>query len=199
MTDDDRLAIEAFRDGELGGLARRRMERRLRRSPELRAELDELSRLSSLLVADPREPDEGEAPASLGTWQAIAGALPAVDSQILDEPRLGPAPARGEEVAPAAAPGFQPWRWATAFAAAAALVLVLSSGRETDVPPGSGLPASGSSSPLAAAAPLAATATATNPIAVDGAVRYLDTAGRSVMVIEEVQEDLTILWMMDEA
>jgi negative regulator of sigma E activity len=46
---EDREALEAYHDGELGGFARWRLERRLRRDPGLRRELAQLAALGDAL------------------------------------------------------------------------------------------------------------------------------------------------------
>ncbi len=71
----DERSLEAYHDGELGWLARRRFERRLARSPELRRELAALERLGELA----REA-EAEATAP-DLWSSIARELPAIDAE----------------------------------------------------------------------------------------------------------------------
>jgi anti-sigma factor RsiW len=74
MTSNEQL-LHAYHDGELSRLARWRFERVLRRSPELRAELERLGELRDLLRArDAAEP----AP---DLWDAIALRLPAADAR----------------------------------------------------------------------------------------------------------------------
>jgi anti-sigma factor RsiW len=68
-------AIHAYHDGELGWLARRRFERRLARSPELRRELEALAGLGELAR---RADAESEAP---DLWADIAPRLPAIDRE----------------------------------------------------------------------------------------------------------------------
>jgi anti-sigma factor RsiW len=98
--------IEAYHDGELSGLARRRLERELRRSPELRGELEGLASLREALQeldAQGPEPD---------LWDHIALRLPAAD-------------ARRAEAAEGGAPSWL-WGWlrpATALAAATVVAL----------------------------------------------------------------------------
>lgn len=73
-TRDEEL-LHAYHDGELSGFARRRFEQRLRRSPNLRAELRALQGLGEAL----RELDaEAHAP---DLWDDIALRLPALDAQ----------------------------------------------------------------------------------------------------------------------
>lgn len=67
--------LHAYHDGELSGVARWRFERRLRRSPELRAELARLEDLRGLLRAHDAA---GPAP---NLWDAIALGLPAADAR----------------------------------------------------------------------------------------------------------------------
>ncbi len=77
-TDRDRRTsdlLHAYRDGELSGLARWRLDRRLRRSPELRRALAELTRIGDWVrttATDPAGPD---------LWSAIALRLPALDAR----------------------------------------------------------------------------------------------------------------------
>lgn len=74
--DDRALALlEAYHDGELSGLARRRLEGALRRSPELRRELAELAALRRVLCER-----EGREPAP-DVWDAVALRLPALDAR----------------------------------------------------------------------------------------------------------------------
>ncbi len=65
--------LSAYHDGELRGLARWRLERRLRRDPRLRRELELLGRMGSALRA------EAAPPADL--WDRIAMRLPAADAR----------------------------------------------------------------------------------------------------------------------
>jgi anti-sigma factor RsiW len=66
--------LQAYCDGELGFWARRRVERRLARSPELRRALAELGSLGDLVR-------ESEPPvATPDLWRAIARDLPAADA-----------------------------------------------------------------------------------------------------------------------
>jgi anti-sigma factor RsiW len=106
---DDEL-LHAYHDGELSGFARRRFEQRLRRSPELRAELDSLSSLGAAL----RELDaNGPSP---DLWDDIALRLPGLDAR------------RDAEVEPARS-GWLVWLFGPAGAAlataAAAVALAL--------------------------------------------------------------------------
>ncbi len=74
ITRDDEL-LHAYHDGELSSFARRRFEQRLRRSPELKAELDSLSALGASL----RDLDAQGASPDL--WDDIALRLPGLDAQ----------------------------------------------------------------------------------------------------------------------
>lgn len=67
--------LHAYHDGELSGLARRRFERTLRRSPELRRRLEDLGALRESIR---RSDADGESP---DLWDAIALRLPAIDAQ----------------------------------------------------------------------------------------------------------------------
>jgi anti-sigma factor RsiW len=152
--------LNAYCDGELGGLRRWLFERRLSRSPSLRAELEELKRLAHYVQGlGPQSP-------SVDVWDDIALRLPAVDAE-LEGQRQGPS---------------EPWerrewrgmdwlaglsRPVAAVAVGAALALALFLGiMEDAAPPTSGI------------------------------IRWLDTGGRSVMVLED-QADTTIVWLLD--
>jgi anti-sigma-K factor RskA len=102
---DAQELVEAYHDGELSGLARRRFEGALRRSPELRRELAELAALRrALCEREAREPGPD-------LWDAVALRLPALDAW-----RRAGARARG---------GLAGWAWmAKPLAAAAATALV---------------------------------------------------------------------------
>ncbi len=68
--------LSAYHDGELRGFARWRLERRLRREPGLRRELELLRRVGSVL----RE-QAGAAAPEADLWDRIAMRLPAADVQ----------------------------------------------------------------------------------------------------------------------
>ena len=147
--------LHAYHDGELRGLARWRFERRLRREPELRRQLDGLAGLGRLLRAT-----EGEAGAP-ELWDRIAQRLPAIDAQ------------REEASRPASSEAAGGWGWlrpAGALAAAAVVAVAVYFGAvEAPGPHG-------------------------------GVVRWVDSGGRPVMVLEEdAESDVTIIWMLDDA
>lgn len=109
-------ALQAYHDGELSYWSRRRLQRQLARSPELRRELAELEALSGLVLesaADVVVPD---------LWAGIARGLAAIDAE--------------KATAPAAGPGAAIFDWLfrpagamlAAGVAAAALVMLLLSG-----------------------------------------------------------------------
>jgi anti-sigma factor RsiW len=145
-------ALHAYHDGELTGLRRWWFERRLSRSPELRAQLEMLEELAGLVG----ECDAGQPTVDL--WDSIALRLPALDAQ------------RAEVVE---RPGglFQAsyLRPLAALAVTVALALALFLGIIDD---------------------------GANPT--PGVIRWLDTGGRSVMVLEE-QEGATIVWLLDSS
>jgi hypothetical protein len=154
-----RSNLEAYHDRELSWWRRRRVAMGLRRSAELRRELDLLQQMRRAASAA-----EGP-PASPDLWAEISGHLDAIDAR------------GGSHDGPAARelPGwlsgplrFFEWKPIGWVAAAGAAVLVIglwnTSGPLPDAP-------------------------------AVGALRYLDTSGRSVMVIDE--EDVTIIWLMD--
>jgi anti-sigma factor RsiW len=153
----DQRDLNAYHDGELSGLRRWIFERRLSRSPELRAELEELERLTRWVQG------LGPQSSSVDVWDDIALRLPAIDAQPDGQGRR-----RSER-----------WEWrgmdwlaaysrpvaavAVSFALALAIFLGI---MEDAVPPTSGI------------------------------IRWLDTGGRSVMVLED-QGDATIVWLLD--
>ena len=71
--------LHAYHDGELGSVARWLFERRLRRSPELQRELEELAQIGSLVHASETRADE------VDLWDRISLRLPAADAQRADE------------------------------------------------------------------------------------------------------------------
>ena len=147
-----RARLHAYYDGELRGLALWRLERRLRREPQLRRQLASLARMGDLV----RERDEEAGAPDL--WDAIALRLPALD-------------ARGAEAAEVRSAGLPAWlRPAGAVAAAVALLLAVYAGW-FDAAPAAG-----------------------------GVVRWMDSGGRPVLVLEAGEEsDVTIIWMLDDA
>ncbi len=148
----DERALHAYHDGELRGLRRWRFERRLSRSPELRAELEALGQLAAWT----RE-CEADRP-TVDLWDHIALRLPALDAQRAESPRRT---ARGFAAASA--------RPLTALALTGALALALFLGIIRD-----------GSTPA------------------PGVISWLDTGGRSVMVLED-QGGATIVWVLDPA
>jgi len=156
--------LNAYHDGELSGLRRWIFERRLSRSPSLRAELEELKRLSHWVQGSgPQSP-------SVDVWDDIALHLPAIDAQSAEQRqrRAEQRERRAER---------RKWRgtdWLAdrsrplaAAAVAVALALALFLGiMEDAAPPTSGI------------------------------IRWLDTGGRSVMVLED-QGEATIVWLLD--
>ena len=163
--------LNAYHDGELSGLRRWLFERRLSRSPRLRAELEELKRLAHWVQG------VGVQPPRADVWDDIALHLPAIDAQ-LDEKRQRRAEQRRRRVEQRQRRDERwDWRgmdWLAAYsrplaavAVTAALALALFLGiMEEAAPPTSGI------------------------------IRWLDTGGRSVMVLED-QGDATIVWLLD--
>jgi anti-sigma factor RsiW len=142
--------LSAYHDGELRGLSRWRLERRLRREPELRLELAGLARMGELVRA-------GQAAAPPDLWDRIEQRLPALD-------------ARRAEAA-------QPTR--------AALAWWLR--------------------PVGAAAVVAVALLAVyvgwfgSPAPQVGVVRWMDSEGRSVMVLEaDAEAGVTIIWLLED-
>jgi anti-sigma factor RsiW len=68
--------LSAYHDGELRGLARWRFERRLRRDPRLRQELEWLRRVGDAA----RGQAEGAASGGVDLWDRVAMRLPAADA-----------------------------------------------------------------------------------------------------------------------
>ena len=83
----DAEALSAYHDGELRGLARWRFERRLRRDPDLRRELELLERVGEAVRAG------GAAGPGADLWDRIALRLPAADA-VRRETRAGGRPSR---------------------------------------------------------------------------------------------------------
>ena len=136
--------LHAYHDGELGRWSRWWFERRLRREPRLRRELERMGRLGALL----REAEPAAAAPDL--WNGIARRLPA---------------------AAELAPGFGWLDWlrpasAAALAAGVAAVVWL--------------------------------AWFGGPAPLGGAVRWIDSGGRPMLVLDQgVEADVTIIWMLD--
>ena len=112
MSGRDRFSeqLQAYYDGELHGLARWRMQRRLARDPGTRQELVALEETGRLL----REAEAGGAAPDL--WEAIRLRLPALDAQRA-EAGEAPGPARSRLWA------LSPWVGACVAAAALALAI----------------------------------------------------------------------------
>ena len=85
----DELRLHAYHDGELSGFSRWRFERRLRRSPALQRELENLRSLRRLLH------EQGSAAPEVDLWDRIALGLPAADAQRRDESEARMTPVRG--------------------------------------------------------------------------------------------------------
>ena len=163
--------LNAYHDGELSGLRRWLFERRLSRSPRLRAELEELKRLAHWVQG------VGVQPPSADVWGDIALHLPAIDAQLAEQrqSRAEQRQSRAEQ-----RQRRDEWRerrgmdWLAAYsrplaaaAVTAALALALFLGIMEDAAPPT-----------------------------PGIIRWLDTGGRSVMVLED-QGDATIVWLLD--
>lgn len=148
------MALGAYHDGELGPLRRWWMERRLRRDPEARRELESLA----VLAGGVREA-EPAVPAAPEIWNEIRRRLPDAD-------------------APRAAVGSRLWPtlpWAAAGAAlagAAVVALLLLGGPELNGLGGA-------------------------PLAGEGAVRWLDSRGQPMMVLQDDRE-ATLIWVRDD-
>jgi anti-sigma factor RsiW len=177
----EQRALNAYHDGELSGLRRWIFERQLSRSPRLRADLEELRRLARWVQG------AGVRPPSVDVWDDIALRLPAIDAQSAEQRQSraeqpqsrAEHPQRPQRLAghPQRRDERREWRgmgWLAAYsrpltaaAFTAALALALFLGiMEEAAPPTPGI------------------------------IRWLDTGGRSVMVLED-QGDVTIVWLLD--
>jgi anti-sigma factor RsiW len=170
--------LNAYHDGELSGLRRWLFERRLSRSPRLRAELEELKRLARWVQG------AGAQPPSVDVWDDIALRLPTIDAQLVEQ-RQGLAEQRqrlaeqrqGLSEQPQRRDEWRGWRgmgWLAAYSRPLAAVAVTAA--------------------LALALFLGIMEDAVSPT--PGIIRWLDTGGRSVMVLED-QGDATIVWLLD--
>jgi anti-sigma-K factor RskA len=158
--------VSAYHDGQLHGLSRWWLESQLRRSPELRRELADLERLAGLLRELTDDPSGGESAPMDEIWPGIASRLSAVDSRR----RLEAASQTDGRDA-----GWSWLRWPSLVVGAAAAVAL-----------------------AIALAPQLARQTLPLPseAAASGALRYLDTGGRPVMV-SEGRRETTIIWLME--
>ncbi len=156
--------LNAYHDGELSGLRGWIFERRLARSPGLRAELEALKRLSRCVQ------ELGPQPPSVDVWDEVALHLPAIDAQF-EEQRQG---LKGQRQGGAGLPAWRRMDWLAAYSRPLAAVAV--------------------SVALALALFLGIMEDAAPPTA--GIIRWLDTGGRSVIVLED-QDDATIVWLLD--
>ena len=168
----DQRDLNAYHDGELSGLRRWIFQRRLSRSPSLRAELEALKRLAGWVQELDLQPP------SVDVWDDIALRLPALDAQAdgqrqrrdgqrqrRDEQRQRRAERRERSGMDWLAAYSRPVA-AVAVSAALALALFLGIMEDAAVP-------------------------------TPGIIRWLDTGGRSVMVLEDDQGDATIVWLLD--
>jgi len=108
MTDREQRLLHAYYDGELSGFVRWRFERRLRRSPVLRRELDELTDVGERLLQldlECAEPD---------LWSRVSPRLAAVDARRAE--------ANAAVRRPPAIGGIPNWASAGAFLALIAAV-----------------------------------------------------------------------------
>jgi hypothetical protein len=164
-------ALQAFHDGELGWLGGQVMRWRLRSSPELRRELDELQKLGGML----RELDIQERNDPIPElWTDISAGLSRIDRE---EDRV-----RDRSERPRIKSLDFAWQPLAAMALAAALVLAVTLDFDSPIhqnPDGS--PASGAEAP---------------EVVASGALRYLKTDGRPFVVSQD-RDDVTIIWLMD--
>ncbi len=151
MSDRERISqrLQAYYDGELGGLARWRMERRLARDPVTRREFMALEETGRLL----READAEAAGPDL--WEAIRLRLPALDAERL-EAEEEPRELRSRLWA------LSPWVGVGVAAAAVALAIGVEWG-DASVP---------------------------------GSVRWIDSRGKPLMVLQD-DSRATIIWVIE--
>ena len=160
----DQRDLNAYHDGELSGLRRWLFERRLSRSPRLRAELEELKRLARWVQG------AGVQPPSADVWDDIALRLPGIDAEFEEQRQRREEQRQRRD-------GRREWRgmdWLAAYSRPLAAVAVTVA--------------------LALALFLGIMEDAASPT--PGIIRWLDTGGRSVMVLED-QGDATIVWLLD--
>ncbi len=163
--------LNAYHDGELSGLRRWVFERRLARSPGLRAELEALKRLARCIQ------ELGPQPPSVDVWDQIAIRLPAIDADFEGQRQALDGQSHGRDEQRQRGAEQREWRgmdWLAAYSRPLAAVAV--------------------SVALALALFLGIMEDAAPPTA--GIIRWLDTGGRSVIVLED-QEDVTIVWLLD--
>jgi anti-sigma factor RsiW len=163
--------LNAYCDGELSGLRRWLFERRLSRSPRLRAELEELKRLARWVQ------ETGAQPPSVDVWDDIALHLPAIDAQLVEQRQRRVERRQGRVERGQRRDEPREWRgmgWLAAYARPLAAVAVTAA--------------------LALALFLGIMEDAASPN--PGMIRWLDTGGRGVMVLED-QGDATIVWLLD--
>ena len=167
----DQRDLNAYHDGELSGLRRWLFERRLLRSPRLRAELEELKRLARWVQGVDAQPP------SVDVWDDIALRLPAIDAQLVEQRQRRVEQRQGLAEQRQRRDEWRGWRgmgWLAAYSRPLAAVAVTAA--------------------LALALFLGIMEDALSPT--PGIIRWLDTGGRSVMVLED-QGDATIVWLLD--
>jgi anti-sigma factor RsiW len=174
--------LNAYHDGELSGLRRWLFERRLSRSPRLRAELEELKRLARWVQG------VGPQPPSVDVWEDVALRLPAIDAQFAEQ-RQGRAEQRQGSAEQRQGRAEQRQRRAEQRQGRAER-----RGMDWLAAYSRPLAAAGVTAALALALFLGIMEDAAPPTS--GVIRWLDTGGRSVMVLED-QGDATIVWLLD--
>jgi anti-sigma factor RsiW len=163
--------LNAYHDGELSGLRRWLFERRLSRSPRLRAELEELKRLAHWVQG------VGVQPPSADVWDDIALHLPAIDAELVEQRQSRVEQRQRRDEQRQRRDERRDWRgmdWLAAYSRPLAAVAVTAA--------------------LALALFLGIMEDAAPPT--PGVIRWLDTGGRSVMVLED-QGGATIVWLLD--
>ena len=157
-----RADLEAYHDRELSWWRRRRAEAGLRRSPELRRELELLQQISSAVATS-----EG-APSSPDLWGAISGQLVGIDREGRAQGGAASAPRPSGLLGTSGWSGLLGWKPIGLAVAAGAAVLAVGLWNAPGTVPDE---------------------------QTGGVLRYLDTGGRSVMVVEA--QDVTIIWLME--
>ncbi len=166
--------LHAYHDAELGGFGRRRVEAKLRKSPELRRELEALRSFGELL----QQADAGsQTDASTEIWTAIHSELRRIDAELSSSRQVSSLRSlfgrlRGYF-------GTHPgWGPLGSVAAVAAVLLVSLQLLDIEL--------------LSTRDPVPSEASEER----GGTLRYLKTDGRS-FVVSEGRNGVTIIWLMD--
>jgi len=167
LPEHERARLSRYYDGEMSWLGASWFALRLRRSASLRAALADLERLTRSVQRAAADEPPAEAPA---LWAGIEASLAEVDAEWAEARERPPQRDRAPRADRLRAFG---WPGLSAASVAAVLVAVLV------------LRFAGESTPAPVLAP--------GP----GVVRYLDSGGAPVVVIEDEERAMTIVWMVD--